>query len=360
MRLGLSLSYWGSGLPVQDLQLAQEADRLGYDVVWAAEAFGADAVSMLGWLAGQTEHVGLGSAVLQVPARSAAMTAMTAATLDLLSGGRFRLGLGVSGPQVSEGWHGVRFDAPLQRTREYVDVVRLALSRQTVAYQGRHIRLPLPEGPGKAIHLTVRRVRPRLPIYLAALGPKNLELAGEIADGWLGFMVSPEHAGDFTNRLRAGARRAGRGTDGDPLEGFDVVATVPVSVHADVAGAADRVRSFAALYLGGMGSREQNFYQQLAGRLGFAGPAARVQELFLAGEVTRAAQAVPLEFLDHIALLGPPGRIAERMQRYAAAGVSTLTISPYAETLDGRLDVVRMMAEFTGAAAAASEHPSRA
>jgi F420-dependent oxidoreductase-like protein len=194
MRLALNLGYWGNENTRDHVDLAKEADRLGYSSVWAAEAYGSDAPTVLSWIAAQTERIDVGSAVMQIPARTPAATAMTAATLDALSGGRFRLGLGVSGPQVSEGWHGVRFDEPLARTREYVDVVRLALSRQRLRYEGRHWALPLPDGPGKALQLTVRPERERIPVYLAAIGPRNLELTGEIADGWLAIFYAPEHA----------------------------------------------------------------------------------------------------------------------------------------------------------------------
>ncbi|HEX2417526.1 MAG TPA: LLM class flavin-dependent oxidoreductase, partial [Micromonosporaceae bacterium] len=195
MRLGLNLGYWTSArdLP-ENLALTREAERLGFDSVWAAEAYGSDAATTLAWLAGQTERIGLGAGVLQIPARSPAMTAMTAASLDGLSGGRFRLGLGVSGPQVSEGWHGVRFTRPLARTREYVAVVRAALSREVLRQEGEFHTLPLPDGPGKPLRLAVRPVRDRIPIYLAAVGPRNLELTGEIADGWLAVFLAPEHA----------------------------------------------------------------------------------------------------------------------------------------------------------------------
>src|SRR4051812_29788346 len=195
MRLALNLGYLsGRAGPAEALALAQHAERLGYAAVWAAEAYGSDSPSVLAWLAGQTSAIDVGSAIMQIPGRTPAMTAMTAASLDLLSGGRFRLGLGVSGPQVSEGWHGVRFGAPLARTREYVDIVRLALTRRPVDYSGEHYRLPLPDGPGKALRLTVHPVREQIPIYLAAVGPKNLQLAGEIADGWLAIFYAPEFA----------------------------------------------------------------------------------------------------------------------------------------------------------------------
>jgi F420-dependent oxidoreductase-like protein len=273
------------------------------------------------------------------------MAAMTAATLDTLSGGRFRLGLGVSGPQVSEGWHGVPFAAPLGRTREYVDIVRKALRRETVAYNGKHWQLPLPDGPGKALKLTVHPVRPHVPIYLAAVGPKNLELAGEIADGWLAIFFSPEYSGELLESVRAGARRAGQGTSADPLQGFDVVPTVPVVVADDVTQAAAAVAPYAALYIGGMGSREQNFYNQLACRMGFEKEAERVQDLYLDRQHREAAAAVPFEFLDATSLLGPRVRIAERLGRYADAGVTTLTVSSFVPEMKQRLDVVRMMAE---------------
>src|SRR5918995_396015 len=262
MRLGLNLGYWG-GDNQDNLVLAREADRLGYSVVWAAEAYGSDAPTVLSWVAARTERVDIGSAVMQIPARTPACTAMTAATLDSLSGGRFRLGLGVSGPQVSEGWHGVRFDRPLGRTREYVDIVRRALTRQRLSYDGEHWTLPLPDGPGKAIQLTVHPVRERIPVYLAAIGPKNLELTGQIADGWLAIFFSPEHSGDVVESIATGRRAAGQGTAEDPLDGFDIVPTVPVVLTDDVEAGAAAVAAYSALYIGGMGSREKNFYNQL-------------------------------------------------------------------------------------------------
>jgi F420-dependent oxidoreductase-like protein len=194
MRLGVNLGYWGAGNDADNLALAVEAERLGYSVVWAAEAYGSDAATVLAWIAAHTTTIDVGSAIFQIPGRTPALTAMTAATLDTLSGGRFRLGLGVSGPQVSEGWHGVRFDKPLARTREYVEIVRLALAREKVQYDGVHWTLPLPDGPGKALRLTVHPARENIPVYLAAVGPKNLELTGEIADGWLAIFFAPEYA----------------------------------------------------------------------------------------------------------------------------------------------------------------------
>jgi F420-dependent oxidoreductase-like protein len=336
VKLGLNLGYWGAGYDADNLALAQEAERLGYAVVWAAEAYGSDAATVLSWVAAQTSRIDVGSAVFQIPGRSPAMTAMTAATLDTLSGGRFRLGLGVSGPQVSEGWHGVRYAQPLERTREYLDVVRLALSRERVSYPGLHYRLPLPDGPGKALKLTVHPVREHIPVYLAAVGPKNLELAGEIADGWLGIFYSPEHSTAAVDHVRAGRRRAGK-----DLDGFDVVPTVPLAVGPDPVAAAEPVRGYAALYIGGMGSREQNFYNAQARRMGFERAAGQIQDRYLARDYAGAAAAVPYEFLDATSLLGPRERIAERMYAYAASGVTTLTVSPYGGSVEERGHALR-------------------
>jgi F420-dependent oxidoreductase-like protein len=345
MKLGLNLGYWGAGNDADNIVLAQEADRIGYCVVWAAEAYGSDAATVLAWVGALTQNVDLGSAVMQIPARTPAMTAMTAATLDTLSGGRFRLGLGVSGPQVSEGWHGVRFDAPLGRTREYVDIVTMALRRETVAYRGRHWTLPLPDGPGKALKMTIHPVRDHIPLYLAAVGPKNLELAGEIADGWLAVFFSPEHSGDLLDSLKIGRARAGRGDEHGRLAGFDVVPTVPVIFNDDLEAAAAPLRSHAALYVGGMGSREKNFYNALAVRMGFEEGAAKVQDLFLARAHREAAAAVPLDFIDQTSLIGSRDRVRDRLSRYASAGVTTLTIAAEGASLDERMHVVRTMAE---------------
>lgn len=344
MQLGLNLGYWGAGNDAENLELAREADRLGYAVCWAAEAYGSDAPTVLSWIAAQTERIDIGTAVMQIPARTPAMTAMTAATLDTLSGGRFRLGLGVSGPQVSEGWHGVRFDKPLSRTREYVEIVRLALSRETVRYAGTHWTLPLPDGPGKAIKLTVHPVRDRIPVYLATVGPKNSQLAGEIADGWLGVFFSPEHADGALDPIRAGRRAAGRGTEADPLAGFDVVPTVPVVIADDLDAAADPLRANAALYVGGMGSREQNFYNALARRMGFDQAAEEIQNLYLDRKPRDAAAAVPRDFIDATSLIGPIERIRDRMHAYAEAGVTTLTVTPGASDLAGRIATLRALA----------------
>jgi F420-dependent oxidoreductase-like protein len=341
MRLGLSLGYqtaWTT--PADHLAMAQEADRLGYSVVWAAEAYGSDSPTMLGWLAGQTKRIDIGAGVMQIPARTPTMTAMTAATLDSLSGGRFRLGLGVSGPQVSEGWHGVRFGKPLARTREYVEIVRAALRRESVSYHGEYYTLPLPDGPGKALKLGFHPVRDHLPIYLAAVGPKNLELAGEIAEGWLAVFLSPRHSAEALSAIAAGRAKVGK-----PMEGFDVVPSVPVVVGDDIAACAELVRWYAALYLGGMGSREQNFYNQLATRMGFGDAARQVQDLYLAHRHRDAAAAVPLEFIDQTSLLGPVDRIADGLRAYADAGVTTLSVSLFAADAGSAISTIRDVAE---------------
>ncbi len=341
MRLGLSLGYqtaWST--PADHLALAQEADRLGYSVVWAAEAYGSDSPSMLGWMAGQTERIDVGSAVMQIPGRTPAMTAMTAATIDALSGGRFRLGLGVSGPQVSEGWHGVRFGKPLARTREYVDIVKLAVARKEVAYGGEFYTLPLPDGPGKALRLGFHPPREHIPIYLAAVGPKNLELAGEIADGWLAVFYAPEFAEEQLAAVRAGRAKAGK-----ELVGFDVVPSVPVVVGDDIDSCAALVRWYAALYIGGMGSRQQNFYNQLATRMGYGDAAREVQDLYLAKRQRDAAAAVPLEFIDRASLLGPKERIADRMRQFAESGVTTLSVTLFAADRDTGVRTLRTVAE---------------
>lgn len=341
MRLALSLGYWGAENDAADgLQLVQEAERLGFATAWAAEAYGSDAVTVLSWLAAQTERIDLGAAVLQIPARSPAMTAMTAASLDALSGGRFRLGLGVSGPQVSEGWHGVRFADPVGRTREYVDIVRLALERKhRVTYEGEHFQLPLPDGPGKALRMIVHPVRAEIPVYLASLGPRNLALTGEVADGWLGIFTSVRNLGDTLSTIEAGRKKVGK-----TLDGFDVQAGTPLSAGADLDACADRVRPHTALYVGGMGSKKQNFYRQAAERLGYEDAAAEVQDRYLRRDYEGACAALPFELLDETALLGDEARIADRMQAYAETGVTTISIGLTATSLDERLAALRTAA----------------
>src|SRR5581483_7595712 len=322
MRLALNLGYWGLASDTDNVALVLEAERLGFTSVWMAEAYGNDAATVLAFLAAKTTTIELGSGIFQIPGRTPAMAAMTAATIDTLSGGRFRLGLGVSGPQVSEGWHGVRFAKPLGRTREYIDIIRLAMARERVEYHGEHYELPLPDGPGKPLKMIIHPVREYLPIYLAAIGPKNLELAGEKCDGWLAIFYDPEFAPELLASVRAGKHRASRSD-----AAFDVMPTVPVIVGDDLEACADPVRGYAALYVGGMGSREQNFYNRLACRMGYEKEAAQIQDLYLDRQYAEAAAAVPHEFIDRTSLLGPVERIAERMQTLAASGVTTLNLS---------------------------------
>jgi F420-dependent oxidoreductase-like protein len=344
MKLGVHIGYWGLGLTSQDqLEVVREAERLGYDSVWTAEAYGSDAATILGWLAGQTSTIKLGSAIFQMPGRSAAMTAMTAATIDQLSDGRMVLGIGSSGPQVSEGWHGVRFASQLQRTREYVAVLRMVLRRERVDFHGETLELPLPDGPGKALKLTIAPVQPAIPIYLAAIGPKNTALAGEIADGWIPTLFSPEHVSEFRPLLEEGAARAGRS-----LDGFAIAPTVNVFISDDVERARDLMRPLLALYVGGMGSREKNFYNALVRRYGFEDAAREVQGLYLEGKKEEAAAALPDELIDLVSLCGPRDRVRERLEIFREAGVHTLGVTPVAFTKEERLEQLRLVAELAG------------
>jgi F420-dependent oxidoreductase-like protein len=341
MKLGVHIGYWGLGLSSQDqLQIVQEAEKLGYDSVWAAEAYGSDTATVLAWLAGQTSTIRLGAGIFQMPARSAAMTAMTAATIDQLSGGRMIVGIGSSGPQVAEGWHGQRFARQLQRTREYVMVVRMALARERVEFKGETLELPLPDGPGKALKLTISTVQERIPVYLAAIGPKNTALAGEIADGWIPTLFSPEHVSELRPLLQEGADRAGRS-----LDGFDIAPTVNVFVTDDIEAARNAMRPFIALYVGGMGSRKQNFYNNLVCRYGFENEAKVIQDLYLEGKREEAMAAIPDELIDTVSLCGPLEVVRERIAVYRDAGVGTLGITPVAFTKDDRLEQLRLVAE---------------
>lgn len=339
MRLGVALGAPGGPLGVQDLaMLAQEAERLDFATVWTAEAYGCDAATTLGWIAAQTSRIGLGAAVMQIPARTPAMTAMTAVTLDILSEGRFHLGLGVSGPAVSEGWHGVRFNPSLARTREYVEIVRTALRGERVDHQGSQFSVPLAGTDHRPLRLSVHPARP-VPIYLAAVGPKGTELAGEIADGWLAAFFSPEHSAGRVAAIRAAREAAGRGGDR-----FEVIATVPLSIGDDPAAAADNLRDYFALYLGGMGTRERNFYNLLACEMGYEEQAALVQERYLGRDRAGAAAAVPFEFIAETALVGPKERVAERLRCYADAGVDTVTLWPVGQSAEAAVAALRTVA----------------
>src|SRR4051795_4129809 len=344
MRVGLHVGYWGLGLTADEqLRLVTEAESAGYHSLWAAEAYGSDTATVLAWLAANTETIKIGSAIFQIPGRTPGMTAMTAATLDQISGGRMLLGIGSSGPQVSEGWHGVRFAKQIQRTREYVAVVRQALARERLEFHGETLELPLPDGPGKALKLTIAPVQEQIPIYLAAIGPKNTALAGEIADGWIPTLFSPEHVAEFRPLLEEGAARVGRS-----LDGFDIAPTVQVFVTDDLAGARDAMRPFIALYVGGMGSREQNFYNQLVQRYGFEDAAREVQDLYLEGKREEAMAALPDELIDTVTLCGPRDAARERIGMLRDAGVGTLIVSPMAWTFEERREQLRLVAELEG------------
>jgi F420-dependent oxidoreductase-like protein len=341
MKLGLHAGYWGLGITGDEqLELAREADKLGYDSIWAAEAYGSDAATVLAWLASNTTSAKIASGIFQMPARTPAMTAMTAATLDNISGGRFVLGLGISGPQVVEGWHGQPFDKPLKRTREYVSIVRKALSRETVTYEGEFYTLPLPGGPGKPLKLIIKPVQERIPIYIAAIGPKNTALAAEIADGWLPTFFSPDHIEVFRASLEEGAAKSGRSPDD-----IDVAPMTSLAIYDDVEHARNFMRPLVALYVGGMGSRDKNFYNQLVTRYGYGDAAREIQDLYLSGRQSDAMAAIPAELIDQVSLCGPREVVKERLEHYRDAGVGTLLVTPTASSQEDRLRMLRDLAE---------------
>jgi F420-dependent oxidoreductase-like protein len=329
VKLGVNLGYAPPGTnPVELVPLVQHAEELGYDSAWAAEAWGTDAVSVLAWLAASTSRIKIGSAIMQIPGRTPANTAMTAATLDLMSGGRFILGLGTSGPQVVEGWHGQPWGKPLGKTREYIEIVRTALRREVVAHEGEHYRIPY-DGPGatglgKPLKMMMRPLRADIPIYLAAIGPKNVALAAEIADGWLPIFVDPERFDDAFGPSIAAAR-----------PGFEIAATVSVLVGDDVDALRDALKPYIALYVGGMGAKGKNFYNSLVSRYGWEAEAARIQELYLGGQQRDAIAAVPDQLVDALALVGPKERIRDRLAAWRDTPVTTLVVgSPQPEALD--------------------------
>jgi F420-dependent oxidoreductase-like protein len=324
MRAGIFLGYWPWTSYREQVDLSLLADRLGLDSVWIAEAWGQDAVSVLGVLADRTERIAIGSAVMQIPARPPTATAMAAATLDVISGGRFRLGLGVSGPQVSEGWYGVPFKRPVTRTREYVEIVRAALERKgPLEYHGREYELPLPGGLGKPLKLLVEPVQERIPIYIGAVGPKAVEQVGEIADGWFPFMVNPDHADTLFAPLRAGLERAGR-----TIDEIDIAASIPMGLSDDIDEARHAVRPLLTFYLGAMGAKEKNFYVELAERSGFGEAAREVQDRFLAKDRMGAAMALTDDLIDSMALACTPAQLDDRLARYAEIGVTTIAAVP--------------------------------
>jgi F420-dependent oxidoreductase-like protein len=320
VKLGVNLGYAPPETNPADLvPFAQEAERLGFDSVWAAEAWGTDAVTVLSWLAAKTTTIKVGAAIMQIPARTPANTAMTAATLDLMSGGRFILGLGTSGPQVVEGWHGQPWGKPLGKTREYVEIVRAALRRETLEHDGEHYRIPY-DGPGatgvgKPLKMMLRPLRADIPIYLAAIGPKNVALAAEIADGWLPIFVDPERFDAAFGASLAGVR-----------DGFEIAPTVHVLVGDDVQSLRDSLKPNLALYVGGMGAKGKNFYNALMRRYGWEAEAEKIQELFLGGHQREAIAAVPDELVDAVALVGPKERIRDRLEAWRETPVTTLIV----------------------------------
>jgi F420-dependent oxidoreductase-like protein len=322
MRLALSVGNFGARFSL-DLPLILEAERLGFHSVWAAEAYGSDAVTPVAWIAARTEKLKIGTAIMQMPARTPAITAMTATTLDQLSGGRFLLGLGVSGPQVVEGWHGVPFGKPLVRTREYVAIVRAIWARENaLVFKGEQYQIPYAGSDATGLGKPLRSIlhgRADLPIYLAAIGPRSVALAAEIADGWLPSYFSPDRLGVFREALGSGFARAGK-----TRASFDIAPLVSVAVGDDIAACRGEVKPRLALYIGGMGAREKNFYNELARRYGYEAEARRIQELYLAGRKEEATSAVPDRLVDEVALCGPKERIRDRLSVWKAAGVTTL------------------------------------
>ena len=338
MRLGLTIGYSGSAMKL-DMPMIEEADRLGFYSVWSAEAYGSDAVTPLAWIAARTKQIHVASGIMQMPARTPAMTAMTATTLDQLSGGRFLLGLGVSGPQVVEGWHGEPYGKPLVKTREYVEIVRKIWAReQPVEHQGEHYQIPY-RGPGATgLGKPLKSILHgrQIPIYIAAIGPKSVEQAAEIADGWLPIWYSPHRTHVFKGALDAGFARAGGGKS---LATFDIAASVNVVIGADVQKCLDHIKPGLALYIGGMGARGKNFYNDLACRYGFEAEAKRIQDLYLGGKKDEAAAAVPDQLADEVSLVGPPESIRDRLQAWRESGVTTVVCGTR------QIEALRVLAE---------------
>lgn len=327
MKLGYTTGYWSAGPPAGVPEAIAEADRLGFDSVWAAEAYGSDCLTPLAWWGASTSHVRLGTNIMQISARTPTAAAMAALTLDHLSGGRFILGLGASGPQVVEGWYGQPYPRPLARTREYVDVIRAVLARSgPVEYDGEFYQLPQRGGTGlgKPLKSTVHPLRTDIPIFLAAEGPKNVALAAEIADGWLPLFFSPKADGFYRAALAEGFARPGarRGPDE-----FEIAATVPIVVDDDVERAADRIRPFVALYVGGMGAKSANFHRDVIARLGYERECDLITEAYLAGNKQEAIAAVPTALVEDIALIGPAAKIKDELQRWRETVITTLLVS---------------------------------
>src|ERR1700730_9142281 len=337
MKLGLNLPYEGSLAFPEAVELAQRAEALGFESVWMPEAYGIDAVSILGALAARTQRIQLGTGIVNVFSRTPALLAQTAATLDLISGGRFILGLGTSGHQVITGWHGMPFDRPLLRMRETVAIVRQALRRDRLLFQGEVFDLD------KGLKLLAHPVRPAVPIYLATLTPGGLRLTGEVADGWIPTLLSPGHMDLFRPNLEAGARVAGRS-----LDSLAIAPHVPVSLDDDRARARDALKPWVALYVGGMGSKSKNFYNDLVSQYGFADDARRLQELYLGGKQLEAIHRVPDALVDAISIAGPPSYVREQLGVWASAGVTTVLASVHGKTQTDRLRTLEMLAAAAG------------
>ena len=345
MRLGLNIGYGGSERwPSEGLvNYVAQAERLGYDSVWVGESYSTDAVSVASWLAARTQRIAVGTAAMQIPARSPAITAMTAATLSMLSGSRFRLGLAVSGPRVAEGWHGVAFDKPLTWSREYIQAVRLAMTGQLLATAGSRVNIPSPGSELAPLRLMSAYAAPDVPVYLAAMGVRSLQLSGELCNGWLAAFYSPEHSSAQHEAWKLGrAKREGTAA----MEAFDIVATVPVAIGPDVHGCADTVRPYCALYIGGMGPPERNFYYRRIASMGFERECREIQRLYLSGQRREAEHAVPFALIDSISLLGPAARVHDRMSAFAASGVTTLSVATQSGSLPERLATLQDVASW--------------
>jgi F420-dependent oxidoreductase-like protein len=326
LKLGLNVGYWAGGPPPGAAEAVAEAERLGFDSMWTAEAYGSDAYTPLAWWGAATQKLRLGTAITQMSARTPAATAMAAMTMDHLSGGRFVLGLGVSGPQVVEGWYGQPFAKPLARTREYVAIMREIFARKgPLEFAGEHYRLPMEDGTGlgKPLKSSIHPLREEIPIFLGAEGPKNIALAAEICDGWLALFFSPHHQGFYRDALAEGfARDGARRSAAD----FEVVATVPVIVHDDVEQAADMLRPMYALYFGGMGARKRNFHADVPRRMGYEAEVDTIQELYLSGKKDEAAAAVPTKLVEQLALIGPVDKVRHDVEAWRDSPVTTLLL----------------------------------
>jgi F420-dependent oxidoreductase-like protein len=327
LKLGLNTGYWSAGPPPGVEDAVAEADALGFDSIWTAEAYGSDVLTPLAWWGARTENVRLGTAIMQMSARQPAAAAMAAMTLDHLSGGRFILGVGVSGPQVVEGWYGRPFEKPLARTREYVQIIRDIVARKDrVTSDGQHYPLPYPNGTGlgKPLKSTIHPVREEIPIFLGAEGPKNVALAAEICDGWLALFFSPRNQDFYREALEEGFAREGARRSFDD---FEICATVPIVIHDDVEQAADFLRPMYALYFGGMGARGKNFHHDVAVRLGYEAEAKHVQNLYLDGKKDEAAAAIPTTLVEDLALIGPEDKIRDGLDAWRESIATTLLVA---------------------------------